>query len=100
MKSLAAMQKVIIDDRNRVVLDDLRRIIDDEPDLASIAIFYGAGHLPAFERSFRDELGLEPVDERWTAAMSIDPRETGLSPAQLRSMRRTLERSMGRSGGQ
>jgi hypothetical protein len=100
MKSLAAMQKVIIDDRNRVVLDDLKRIIDDERDLASIAIFYGAGHLPAFERSFRDELGLEPVGETWTAVMSIDPRETGMSPAQLRSMRRMLERSMGRSGGE
>jgi hypothetical protein len=100
MKSLAAMQKVIIDDRNRVVLDDLQRIIDDERDLASIAIFYGAGHLPAFERSFRDELGLEPVGETWTAAMSIDPRETGMSPAQLKSMRRMLERSMGRSGGE
>ena len=100
MKSLAAMQKVIIDDRNRVVLDDLKRIIDDERDLASIAIFYGAGHLPAFERSFRDELGLEPVGETWTAAMSIDPSQTGMSPAQLRSMRRMLERSMGRSGGE
>lgn len=100
VKSLAAMQKVIIDDRNRVVLDDLRRIIDEERDLASIAIFYGAGHLPAFERSFRGELGLEPVGETWTAAMSIDPRETGMSPAQLRSMRRMLERSMGRSGGE
>jgi hypothetical protein len=32
--------------------------------------------------------------------MSIDPRETGMSPAQLRSMRRMLERSMGRSGGE
>jgi len=94
--ALDAMRKVIIDDRNRVVLDDLRKVLADEPGRKTIAIFYGAGHLPAFERSFRDELGLEPVGETWTAAMTVDPRELGLSESQLRQMRQMLDRSMRR----
>ena len=97
MSGMEAMRKVIIDDRNRVVLDDLRKVLADEPGRKSIAIFYGAGHLPAFERSFREELGLEPAGETWTAAMTVDPRELGMSEAQVRQMQRMLDRSLRRA---
>ncbi len=90
-EALRAVQKVIIDDRNRIVLDDLKRVIATESDKKSIAIFYGAGHMPSFERSLRDEFCLTPVADAWTPAMRVDPKETGLSKAEWKRVRDMVE---------
>lgn len=86
-EALQGMQRAIIDDRNRIVLDDLKRVIASEGDKKSIAIFYGAGHMPSFERCLREEFGLTPVADAWTPAMRVDPKETGLSKAEWKRMR-------------
>ena len=97
---MEAMQRVIIEDRNRIVLDDLRRIIADEPQRTTIAVFYGAGHMASMERCMTAELGLAPQGETWTAALRVDPREAGLTKAQVKQMRdmvgSTLKRQAGR----
>lgn len=74
MAEMAKLMTVIIDDRNRVVLDDLKRIIETEPKVRTIAIFYGAGHLPKMEASLRDEFHMKDVEggERWFPAIDID----------------------------
>lgn len=99
-KGMEAMQRVIIEDRNRIVLDDLRRIIADEPQRTTIAVFYGAGHMASMERCMTAELGLAPQGETWTAALRVDPREAGLTKAQVKQMRdmvgSTLKRQAGR----
>lgn len=76
MANLNKMMKVIVSDRNRVVLDDLRKVIDAEPAVTSVAIFYGAGHLPEMEKSLADDFGMVKLDAdagvRWFTAMDID----------------------------
>ena len=63
--------KVLIDDRNDVVLVDLDTLIKDEPNLKTIAIFYGAGHLAKMEKSLI-ERGYSVGDTTWHQAIGID----------------------------
>ncbi len=82
-----AAQRVIIDDRNAVVLADLKAIIAQEPAVQSVAIFYGAGHMPAFETSLTKDLGYRPAGDEWTAAMRADPKDAGMSAKEAARMR-------------
>jgi hypothetical protein len=100
LPGMDAMQKVIIGDRNRIVLDDLKRVIESEGDKKTIAIFYGAGHMPAFERSFCEEFSLVPTTSTWTPAMRVDPREAGLTQAQVKQMRGWIGSAVKRTRGQ
>ncbi|MDZ4754457.1 MAG: hypothetical protein SGJ11_08165 [Phycisphaerae bacterium] len=88
-----ATVKVLIDDRNAVVLADLEHIVANEPAVKDIAIFYGAGHMKAFEESLVAS-GYTPTESDWTAAMRADPKDAGLSPAQTKSMRSMLRSMM------
>jgi hypothetical protein len=63
--------KVLIDDRNDVVLVDLDRLIKDEPELKTIAVFYGAGHLAKMEKSLI-ERGYAIGGTTWHTAISLD----------------------------
>jgi hypothetical protein len=92
--ALGAMQKVIIEDRNRIVMDDLRAVLASETEKRSIAIFYGAGHMADFDRRLREEFGLVAIGESWTPAMSVDPREAGISRRQWADLRASVRSSM------
>jgi hypothetical protein len=59
----------IITERNRVAMNVLREQIDAGK--KKIAIFYGAGHMPNFERRLEDELGMERGDARWLTAWDL-----------------------------
>lgn len=78
---------IIIQDRNKVVLDDLRREIHSPAPPASIAVFYGAGHMADFEKRLTQDLGYRPAGEVWLRAMALDTRQAGLSEADIASMR-------------
>ena len=80
---LAELMEVIIQDRNAAVLDDLRGVIDDEPGVRHVAIFYGAGHFGDLEASIADELGYRYESTIWIPAMSIDLTEAGLTAQQV-----------------
>jgi hypothetical protein len=92
--ALEAMQRVIIKDRNRIVMDDLRAVLASEPEKRSIAIFYGAGHMADFDRSFREELDLVAAETAWTPAMRADPRDAGLSRRQWSDLRARMQATM------
>ena len=77
----------IIDDRNQVVMDDLDLLRALCAELPSIAIFYGAGHMPDFERRLA-ERGYVPGRMRWLRAIDVDLSGTG---SFTRSLRRRLE---------
>lgn len=70
--STAKLMKVIIDDRNTQVLDDLRGVIDAEPGVRSVAVFYGAGHLPDLETRLLSEFGYTFTSDRWFTAITLD----------------------------
>ena len=60
----------ILGDRNRAVSNRLAEVIGDS-ESHSIAIFYGAAHMPGIERSITEELGFERQSQRWLSAWRI-----------------------------
>jgi hypothetical protein len=56
-----------------------------------IAIFYGAAHMPDFEKRLRDELGLVPVSTTWMPAWDLRLRERGVEELLFRVLRDYLK---------
>jgi len=79
--------EVIIQERNKVVLDDLRKEIRVPRPARAVSIFYGAGHMADLEKRLRGELGYRPRSEIWLTAMSVDVRQSGLTPGEMEMMR-------------
>ena len=90
---------VIIQERNKVVIDDLRKEISRAPPPASLAVFYGAGHMADFEKRLGSELGYRPAGEVWLRAMSVNTRQAGLSESELGAMRSLIQWQMRLIGG-
>lgn len=91
---LDAMMKVIVVDRNAEVFKDLRAVLEREPEVKSIAIFYGAGHLPDMERRLTEEMGFTFDHDRWFRAIDIDLASQPGAAAQAKSMRATMQRML------
>ncbi len=71
--SMAALEgpngSTLVAERNKVALDVLRKEIAGGK--KKFAIFYGAAHMPDFQKRLRDEFGMTPVDARWLAAWTL-----------------------------
>jgi hypothetical protein len=91
---MASMMDIILHDRNAVVIDDLKAIIRDEPEVASVGIIYGAGHLADLQRRLTQELGYNVAGERWVPAITVDLEAAGVSVRQAQSMRAMIRRSV------
>jgi len=92
MPGMAKMMKVIIEDRNIVVLKDLTSVIENEKNIKDVAIFYGAGHMNDFERRLA-QMGYFPAPtdaDQWTPAIRIDPKSAGMTAADIKQMRDTM----------
>jgi hypothetical protein len=86
---------VIIGERNQVVIDDLRQIIEREDSIDSVAIYYGAAHMPDFVERLRDQLGYEASEEvKWYQAMRVDLNNSAMPREQLEMTRAMLRKSM------
>lgn len=84
---MGKMMEVIIEDRNKIVVEDLAKILREEPEIKTIGVIYGAGHLPDLEERLVEEFGLTPVGEKWFTAITVNIADTGMSPADAREMR-------------
>jgi predicted regulator of Ras-like GTPase activity (Roadblock/LC7/MglB family) len=71
--ALAALEgpkgSTLISGRNQVAIAVLRKEI--AAGKIKIAIFYGAGHMPDFQKRLRDDFGMKPVSTRWLAAWNL-----------------------------
>tara|TARA_B100001121_G_scaffold220991_1_gene194240 strand:+ start:15028 stop:16281 length:1254 start_codon:yes stop_codon:yes gene_type:complete len=84
-------QDVIIVERNTVPLEDLERIIAEEPAIDSVAILYGAAHMPDLAvRLVQSEHGYEEVDVRWDRAIGVDLETSPLTERDRKSIRRSI----------
>jgi hypothetical protein len=92
------LMKVILDDRNAVVLKDLEELVAQKPELGTIAIFYGAAHLPQMQRELVTQRGYRVEKDEWLRAMGADLKSAGLSRAQADAMIKTIEKSRGKRG--
>ena len=92
--------EVLINQRNQVVLDDLKKILANELDVGSIAILYGAGHMPDMGERLAEQLGYRPADEQWLTAFEVDLRKTALPPGQMQDIRQMVRQQMRSLGAQ
>lgn len=67
-------ERVIVEERNQVVIDDLKQALKEKPGLRSVALFYGAAHMPDMEKRLHDQLGYKHVAGFWLPAITLDPR--------------------------
>ena len=59
----------LISERNKVALEVLRKEIAEGK--KKLAIFYGGGHMPDFDKRLRDQFGLVPISTRWLTAWNL-----------------------------
>jgi hypothetical protein len=85
----ATLNTILVEDRNKAAMKVLKKEI--ERGQKKIAIFYGAAHMPDFERRLRDELGLVPVSTTWVQAWDLRLRERGLEELLFRMLRDNLK---------
>ena len=102
-REMRRLMEVLIHERNAAVVADLRRVIDRgrasrRARMPSVAVFYGAGHLPDLERRLRDELGYSAGRDQWFTAFDVNPAREGLGKADValaRGMVREQLRALG-----
>ncbi len=102
-REMRRLMEVLIHERNAAVMSDLRRVIDRgraarRARMASVAIFYGAGHLPDLERRLREELGYAPGREEWLTAFDVDPSREGLGKGDVAAARARVREQLGMLG--
>lgn len=86
--------EVILEERDQVAVDALRAAIERDPSLGSVAIFYGAAHLPDLAKRLREQLGYEPVAIEWLPAVEVDLARSAITESQLKQMRGMVRRAL------
>ena len=92
--ALGELMTVLTVDRNKAVVEDLEAIIDDEPGVRSVAIFYGAGHFTDLEKQLAEKLGYHWESTMWLPAMTIDLDDAGLSSRQVEGFRKLMKNAI------
>ena len=85
---------VIVNDRNQVAIDDLKRLIEQEPNVKSIAVLYGAAHMPDMSKRLSEQLGFEPAPAdqiKWLTAIEVDMTKSAVSPAEINRIRAMIK---------
>lgn len=90
----AGFADVIVGERNQIVMDDLTALIAAEPDVKSVAIFYGAAHMTDFERRLAEQLDYHSTTAEWIPAMTLDLEESALSAIEIAQMRLMLRQAV------
>lgn len=85
---------VIIDERNQVVVDDLKAILADEPGVKSIAVLYGAAHLPDLIERLESQMDYTVDQTRWLPAITVDLASSQMDARQVMQMRIMVKRML------
>lgn len=88
----AKLMKVIVEDRNEAVLHDLSGVLKEQPAPSSVALFYGAGHLPHLEQRLVTDFGYRFQADRWLRAIDVDLSASPQAKAQAKQMREMMRR--------
>jgi len=86
--------KVIIDDRNQVVLDRLAEALRQPEPPRRIGILYGAGHMPDLIERLQDQLGFTQTAEHWIPAVTLDLAKAGIPRSEVVMTRAMLLRQL------
>jgi len=91
---MGAMMRVILDERNRVAIEVMEDALAEAPAPRSIAIFYGAAHLPDLGVRLM-ELGYRPTRIEWHPMMTLDLAASRVDERQLAQLRQMVRRMTG-----
>jgi hypothetical protein len=91
---LKQLLAVLIQQRNQKVLSDLKGELGKNPGPASVALFYGTGHMPDLERGLRGQLKYRPAGEEWYTALSVDLARTGITPGERQFIHAFIQREL------
>jgi hypothetical protein len=86
--------QVLIAERNRRVIRDLQSALREKPPPRSVAVLYGAGHMPDLERRLRVAEPCRAEGERWLPAFAVNPQAEGLSELERRWTRELVRRQL------
>lgn len=89
--------EVIVGDRNQVAIDDLKKLLETEPQVKSVAVLYGAAHMPDMAKRMREQLGYEPApasEIRWLTAMTVDLSKSPIPPSEMNQIRLMIRRAI------
>ena len=87
-------KKVIVNQRNQLVVDQLKAILQREPEVDSIAVLYGAGHMPDMAERLAEQLGYSPGGVQWLTAIEVDLAKSSIPADQLQSIRRMVRQQL------
>ena len=93
------LEQVILYDRNDVAIAATKKQLASLAPDASIAVLYGAAHMPGLDAGLRDA-GWEPVETRWLPAITIDFDTSNLDQDDIDAMRQMSEMASSMFGGQ
>jgi hypothetical protein len=79
---------ILISDRNKAALKVFQKELAKGK--KKIAIFYGAGHMPDFEKRLRSDFGLVPVSTQWLTAWDLRIREISIEDILLKLLEERL----------
>jgi hypothetical protein len=94
LSQFEAIEQVILLGRNDTVIEYLKEALENNPDAKDIAIFYGGAHMPGIEQTILNDLGYEYESITWTPAMSVNIKDTGMTPGQIKMMRNMMKNSL------
>ena len=77
---------VLVIDRNAAVFADLDKVIKTEPNIRSVALFFGAGHLPDMEARLL-KMGYHLTANQWKDAIDLDLNKLPGGKAQAKQVR-------------
>jgi hypothetical protein len=80
---------ILIDDRNQAAMKVLGKEIAKGK--KKLGIFYGAAHMPDFNKRLRDEFDLVPVSTRWLPAWNLELRQRSLEDLLFRLLEESLK---------
>ncbi len=87
------LEKVLIDMRNQIVIERIAAVRAGEPQVGSIAVLYGAGHMQDMAERL-STLGYTPGATQWLTAIEVDLSKSAVSPRDLKMLRRTVRRAL------
>lgn len=94
-KGMDTLMKVIVQDRNQEVLKDLAGASKESPAPKSVALFYGAGHLPDLEKHLSDD-GYAYAGTEWFTAIDADLNSVPGMKAQATQIRKMIKAQLER----
>lgn len=91
---MGLLMHVILEQRNDVLLADVAHVIEHEPEVHTLGVIYGAGHLRDVQTRLETEFGYVHTSDEWVDAMTVDLKTLGMTQKQARSMRAMLRKQV------